>query len=294
MTKGIGNVDYVRQGSEVAVQGQFSSNWDYLYQASTVQNPKFNIGDRIVTPDGRVFRYALAAATCDPEFGTYQPLKTIPNAVAPAQSVIQGPLLGPTGASVTIAAGAVGSNAVTITVGASAGAAANGAIAADELRGGYIVIGNGTSQHPQMRGIVGNTAVAAGGGTSDLYLDASLTTAVTVGTTNLETMLNPYANVKGDQAGGAYVSFVGIPAVRATVGQYFWLQTWGPVWITSDGLTADDADDRIVYFKTNGSLSSRMEITEGSHPVYQPAGFCIDASSAGSSNAPMVMLQLSI
>jgi hypothetical protein len=289
MAKGIQNVEYVRQGSEVTVRDQ--PNWSFIYQTSTVINPEYFVGDRVVLPDGRVFRYSKAAATCDPEFGAYTGLKTITNAVAPAQSVINGPIINQFGTNATIVAGAVGSNVVTITVGAGDGSLGTGAVAVDELRGGYIVVGNGANQHPQNRGIIGNTVVAAGGGTCDVYLDAGLVTAVTVATTNIEAFLPPYANMKGDQAGGAYVTFLGIPAVRATVGQYFWLQTWGPTWVTSDGLTADDANDRTVYFATNGSLKSRTEVAGD---LYQPAGVVMDASSAGASNAPFVMLQISI
>jgi hypothetical protein len=289
MTKGIWDVEYVRQGSEVTVANQ--PNWDFLYRASTVIDPRYNVGDRCVTPDGRVFRYSKAAATCDPEFGAYTGLKTVTNAVAPAQSVISGPILNQLGSSVTQTAGQVGVNVVTMTMAAGDGSLGTGVVAADELRGGYIVIGNGVNQHPQMRGIIGNSAVAAGGGSCDVYLDASIVTAVTVGTTNIETFLNPYANMKGDQAGSAYVTFLGVPAIRATVGQFFWLQTWGPCWVTSDGLTADDANDRTVYFATNGSLKSRTEVAGD---LYQPAGVVMDASSAGASNAPFVMLQISI
>lgn len=292
-TRGIGNVDFIRQGSEVAVQDQ--PFWDFIYQTSTVKSDKYNVGDRVVTPDGRVFRYAKAAAVCDPEFGAYNPLKTIANAVAPTQSVISGPVLNSFGSANTTTAGSLGANVVTITVGATAGVAGDGVIAEDELRGGSIVIGNGTSQHPQMRGIIGNTAVAAGGGTCDVYLDASLIAAVAVGTTNIEALYNRYSAVKGDQAGGAYVSFLGVPAARATVGQYFWLQTWGSCWITSDGTTGAAANGREIYFMNNGSVVSSDKLVDGATNVlYQRAGFALDASSTGASNAPMVMLQISI
>jgi hypothetical protein len=256
-----------------------------------VKSTRYNIGDRVVTPDGRVFRYSLAAATCDPEFGAYNGLKTITNAVAPAQ-------VDPTSPNVlgyVPTAGKVGSTAVTITVGATDGSLGTGRVAVDELRGGYIVIGNGTSQHPQMRGIIGNDVLTTAGGSVNVFLDAPLITAVTVGTTNLETLLNPYANVKGDQAGGAYVSFLGVPAVRATVGQYFWLQTWGPVWITSDDTTGAAANGREIYFVNNGSVVSSDKLVDGATNVlYQRAGVAIDASSTGASNAPIVMLQISI
>lgn len=251
-------------------------SWDFIYRASTVRDEKYHVGDRVVTPDGRVFHYALAGGTCNPEVGAYQPITTITNAVLPTQ--------------VSPASAAVGSDVVTVTVGATDGAASDGVVAADELRGGYVVLGNGSAQHPQMRYILGNTAVASGGGTSNLTLDAPLNLALTVSTSNVEVLMNPYDNLKGDNSGGSYVTFMGVPARVATSGQYFWLQTWGPCWITSDGNTCDGASDRMIYFVANGSVVSGADATIENG--YQFAGVAMDASSSGNSNAPFVMLMV--
>ena len=292
MTKGIRNVEYIRQGSEVTVADQ--SNWGFINDVSTTKHRTYNLGDRVVTPDGRVFRYAKAGVGgVASEFGASQlvALKNITNAVAPAQVNPTSAILG-----VVPTSGVIGSTVVTITVGASDGVAANGALALDELAGGYIVIGNGTSQHPQMRGILGNDVLAAGGGSVNVYLDAPLTAAVVVSTTNIEAMLNPYANmVSGNVGGNGYQSFLGIPATTATVGQYFWLQTWGPCWITSDGTTGAAVNGRELFFMNNGSVVSSDKVVDGATNVlYQRAGFAIDNSSAGASNGPFAMLQISI
>jgi hypothetical protein len=250
-------------------------NWDFLYEASTIKHPDFNVGDRVVLPDGRVFRYSKAGtAGVVPETGAFNSIKTIAVAVAPAQGT---------------GCGAKGNRKVTITVDAAAGVAGDGVFAADELKGGYIVIGNGSAQHPQMRQIISNPAVD-GAATCDLTLDAPLTTAVTVGTTTLEATMNPYNFL---QCGtNEYASFLGIPAISATVGQYFWLQTWGPCWITSNSNTCNSANDRTIVFVANGSVVSSDDVTLESG--FQIAGFAMDASSSGASNAPMVMLQISI
>jgi hypothetical protein len=283
MTRGIGNVSYVRQGSEVVVQGDYASNWKFLYTASVVKSEKWNVGDRVVTPDGRAFRYAKAGGVCAPEFGAYNPLPTIVNAVAPAQSVIQTPIQG-----LVVVAGTLDANVVTITKGATAGVNADGVLALDELRGGYIVVGNGANQHPQNRGIVGNPASVAGAASLDVYLDAPLTAAVTVGTTNIETMLNPYEFLKADQSATAFMTFLGLPVVSATLGQYFWVQTWGPLWVTSDNNTGKIAGGRDVLFAANGSLVS-MNAT---YACLQRAGVGMDSNLGAASNAPMVMLQI--
>ena len=286
MSKGIGNVEYIRQGSEVTVANQ--ANWGYIYTASLTKSEKYDVGDRVVTPDGRVFKYSYAAAVCDPECGAYNTIKAITNAVAPAQATIQSPIVGK-----SVVAGSLGASVVTVTVGSGDGILGSGLIAADELRGGFIVIGNGTSQHPQMRGIIGNSTVAATGGACNVYLDSPLTTAVTVGTTNIEAMLNPYAYLTGGLTTSAngYSTFLGVPAIRATAGQYFWLQTWGPCWISSDGNTCNGAIDRTIYFVANGTVQSGADVTLESG--FQPAGVAMDTSSAAASNAPFVMLQIS-
>ena len=281
MTKGIGNVDYIRQGSQVTVADQ--PNWSFLYQVSAVKPERYNVGDRVVTPDGRAFRLSKAGGTCNPEVGAYNPLPTIVNAVAPAQSVIQSPIQGQ-----VIQAGALGSSVVTITKGAGSGVLGGGIVGLDELRGGYIVIGNGGGQHPQMRGIIGNPASPAGAASLDVWLDAPLTAAVTVGTTNIEAMPNPYSYLLADNAATGGMTFLGLPVVVATVGQYFWSQTWGPVWVTSDNNTGKIAGGRDVLFAANGSLVS-MNAT---YACLQRAGVAVDSNVVGASNAPMVMLQI--
>lgn len=278
-------------GSAGYVGTSTQSILDFLYVASSTINPLYRVGDRVTTPDGRVFRYSKANGIQYPQGGSYNPLKTIDVAVAPAQAT---------------GAGLVGSRTLTITKAATAGVAGDGVIAENELAGGYVVIGNGSGQAPQMRGIVANPASAAGAASLTITLDAAITplyisgTAyqlVTVGTTTIETYYNPYANLKnGLVTSTDYASFLGVPAVYCTTGQYFWLQTWGACWITSNSVTCDQANDRDIYFVGNGSVVSGYDVTfTADHPLkFQKAGYALDASSSGSSNAPMVMLQISL
>lgn len=252
-----------------------TGGWDFLYRASSVKDERYNVGDRVVLPDGRVFRYAFAAGTCNPEVGAYKAKKTNTVAVAPAQAT---------------GAGAVGSRTVTVTIDTEIGELATGVLTENELAGGYVVIGNGADQHPQMRMIVSHPALATTGGSLTLTLDAALITAVTVGTTTIELMESPFYNLKADMSGGDYVTFVGIPAAVATDNQYFWVQTWGPCWITSDGNTCDSARDRTIVFVGNGSVVSSNDQTMESG--FQVAGVALDMSGSGASNAPMVLLQI--
>jgi len=274
-----GSVKINRLGGQGLVRYPVAGEIDFLYVASVTKDPKWNLGDGIELADGRRFRYCKAgAAGVVPETGAVTTLKTITVAVAPAQAV---------------GAGAVGNHKVTLTVASGDGAAGTGLLAEDELKGGTVVIGNGSAQHPQMRGILGNTAVAAPGGVCTLTLDAALTIAVTVNTTTIETLCNPYATVVLTND-ASYQTFIGVPCVVATVGQYFWLQTKGKCWITSDTHTCDQAYDRDIYFVGNGSVVSGYDVPyTSSHPLmYQKAGVAVDVSGSSASNAPMVNLQL--
>jgi hypothetical protein len=240
---------------------------------SITQN--YPLGTKREYPDGRVFRYVFAAEALEPEFGCLYTLKSITNAVAPAQAT---------------GAGAIGDVKVTLTVAAGDGKAGNGAIALNELAGGYVVIGNGTNQHPENRRITANTAVTAPGGVCTLTLDEALTIVVTVGTTNIEAVMNRYGYVKnGNTSGDGYQTFIGLPARRVTTQYYAFVQTQGIIWATSDGATCNSAGDRQIYFANNGSLVSGNDVA-GDINVQQLAGHAVDASSGGASNAPFVDL----
>jgi hypothetical protein len=252
-------------------------DWSFIYKVSTVKDPKWNVGDRFVTPDGRVFRYAkVGTAGVLSSFGATVRASSNISVLAPAQ---------------TADCGAVGDRKVTITIAAADGRAADGVVAEDELRGGYIVLANQSSS-AQCRCILGNTAVASGGGTTIVTLDGPLTAAIAAGTTYTEILLNPYAFLEifgGTNAD--YQSAVGVPAVTATVGQYVWVQTWGPLWVVPGGATTpgDSVNDRTVCFVGDGSINGSAHITNENG--YQAAGFIIDS---GSTTPPFIMLQISI
>jgi hypothetical protein len=262
MAKGTANVSYVRQGSQVTADDV--PNWDFLYESSTLKDPRWNPGDRVVLPDGRVFRYAKASA-----------------AVASTSLAVS------FSAAVKIAfeafagASAVGDTKVTIN---------QASITADELRGGYLVFNHGTSL-PVFAGIIGNTASDSSNNVV-VYIDRSLPVAVTTAL-SFEILSNPYAAVNQASTNGTR-SFAGIPAAAAANGAYFWVQTWGPIWAAPQASVAATAYIREVYFRHDGSLDIRTAAGDLTAFVTdQRAGFVIDQSDAGQ-GPPLVMLQVSI
>ena len=280
-------------GHNEMVSQRTQPEWDFLYWASTVKPDGFNVGDRVDLPDGRVFRLAMAGGTVYTEFGCADAHATNANAAAPTQQSLADLGITFDVASNTPAPGAIGSKYVTATIASPFGYTGDGSLLENELCGAYIVIGNGISQHPQMRQITRHAALASAGSLT-VELDAALTTAVTVGATRIEIMSNPYYGLTYSTSVGAYATFRGMPAIGATVGQYFWVQTKGACWITSNSTTCDQANDRDIYFVNGGSVVSGYDVTyTSSHPLmYQKAGVAMDASSSGNSNAPFVNLQL--
>ena len=281
-------------GRSGLVQSSNAPDWSFIYRASTVKDQEFSVGDRVVIPDGRVFRYAKSGTGgVLSSFGAQSSDMVLISVVAPAQTTLTAPGFPATTGRIC---GAVGSWVVTITVASGDGVAADGVVAEDEFRGGYIVIGNQGSS-AQNRGIIGNTAVASGGGTSVVTLDGPLTTAVTAATTYIEVLHNPYSNMRlGSAVRLERSSFLGIPAVTSTVGQNFWLQTWGPTWIVPSGTPGSDQpgyanNDRDVFFVGDGSIYGGHAATVESG--FQRAGTIIQSDVSGAGGPPFVMLQIS-
>jgi hypothetical protein len=235
----------------------------------------------------KTFIYCYAGGNVNTEWGVYKSKKTNAVAVAPTQATAAAQAAAYAGE--TLAAGAAGSKYVTITIDSTIGHLATGQLWANELAGGEIVIGNGSGQHPQQRTIVSHPALAAAGSLT-VKLDSPLERAVTAATTTIENMESCFSYVKADGSGGEYVTFLGMATVEAVSGQWFWLQTYGPRWITSNSVTCDSALDRTILFAGNGSVVSSNDQTVENG--FQIAGYALDTSGSEASNAPMVFLTL--
>jgi len=250
------------------------------YGVDTVQ--KYPLGT-LIRRGGRTYMYCYANGTVHTEVMAYKAKKSNTNAVAPTQDTTVDPVTG-------VAAGKAGSYYVTVTIDTEIGILTTGVLSENELAGGYIVIGNGTSQHPQNRMIVSHPALETTGGSLTLNLDSPLERDVTASTTNIELIESPAYCLKADNSGGEYVTYLGVATAVAKSGEFFWLQTWGPVWITSDGNTCDSAMDRTIVVVGDGSVRSSNDVTLESG--FQKVGIALDMSGSGASNAPFVLLQM--
>ncbi len=237
-------------------------------EASTTQH--YNIGSRMVTDD-RTFHYGKAGNTLDCGLGAF-------NAITQHVSFA------------LVAIAAQGAYSLVVTVGGGDGVLANGNIALNELVNGYIVIWPADMSEVMNRRIVGNTAVT-GGGVMTVTLDRPLSGAL-VGTDHAEILASPYLNVQTAAPAFGFHSVMGMPPIAATVGQYLWLQTWGPVWITPGG--AGNASvgflNRRVYFREDGSIDENPVGT--GYADSQLAGYVLANAPGEGQGAPFIQLML--
>lgn len=279
MAKGkIRSIDLGAQGE--AVFDDLNTN-DFLYEHSTIKHPEFNVGDRVRLADGRVFRYAKCGVALTSQKYT----------------CANGSRLAMTYSTdfVIAEAAAIGARSVKITVveekvwgPGDVYASPSGILAEDELRGGMIDLYRGDDR--QMRGIIGNTALAVDGTEITIYLDASLRTAMQAGD-KLEVLNNPYAYVVQDNSGWA--SVLGVSAVVVTADEYFWVQTWGLCRITPQaGAIGENIDGREFYSKNNGVIPLYDRIVAETTSA-QHLGFLMEKSgNEAVAAAPFINLQI--
>ena len=238
-------------------------NIEFLYEHSSTKNPEYNIGDRVLLPDGRVFRYGLMANS--------------------GQECSKGVKFGGTMADHGIA---LCSPAKAEDIGATSFTVASQTFAVDELRGGYCCLYTAGSTYQQF-GIVGNSAASAS--TVTIYLDHPMTTAL--GATNgIEVLPNPYRYLTYINDVD-YNSVAGIPVSVPASGEYFWIQTWGPVWCNPGPYgQGGAATERTLIFWTDGQL----RVASDGYDSMQRAGFLMTRDALGTDSPPFLMLQISV
>ena len=264
-----GKAKVVHMGNVKGVAHSAVPEWDFLYTTSIVRDSRFYPGDRVLLPDGRVFRYGKAVtAIADKNHGLrfWAQLDDGVTYVVPDQGQ------------------ALGDRTIHLT--------ASGRIV-DDLRGGYLIVHSHGAHNDQFRGILGNTATDSDGDIT-VYLDAPLTIALTVAM-GIEVLPNPYGDLRvrsadNGVAGDHYSSVAGMPNVlTAAVNQYLWLQTWGPCWVNPKGFSVQTGR-RGVWFDYEGSIVyANANVVSYS---LQYAGFLLEREDAGGTGAPMVNLQI--
>jgi hypothetical protein len=242
-----------------------------LYNESADQ--LFWYGKRLMTLDGRVFRYSGSKTALLSGYGAfnYTTVATQNGAVLPYATL-------------------AGDSKIRITI-ANTNGYGGGAIEKDELVGGYIEIQEGAAS-AVTRMIVANDYVSTAGGVITVTLDGPLVAAYTVSSW-ADMVLNPYRYLgKGSLD---YNAVMGVPTINRTSTYNGWIQTWGPCYVVAGGgdtVPGNSANDRMVGFVGDGTVNGYTALTVESG--YQPAGFIIDSTASGTGAVPLVMLQISI
>ena len=241
MAKGKAQVNYVGQESQITSMD--APDWGFIYETSLVKDAKWNVGDRVVLPDGREFRYALSSAACISGQG--------------CEFTATGAVYG-----YPIATYAAGVHEVVLADSGSTTVLTHAAAYAEDVfRGGYYLSHDhpGGNANDQFRGIVGN-AYSPINGVLRLYLDGPLHKAVDTNEFT-EIFENPWAAIRTSSS--SYLAVAGVPAVEVSAANtYFWVQVKGPCFVApqstviqnqigcfwrhdgslQDGATAYDAD----------------------------------------------------
>ena len=225
MSKGKAKVNYLHREGLVGMSD--TPDYGFLYATSLTKDPKWNIGDRVVLPDGREFRYAKSSAACISGQGC------------------EFTAVGINAYQAALVAQDIGDKQVTVPA-----CTHSAAFVENELRGGYVLIYDGSTNNVQFRGIIGNDA-SVKNSAFVVYLDSPLTEAVVASTSAIEAFENPYSGLRTGTSEER--SIAGVPAVKVTATlTYFWVQTRGPCWVAPQGGVNDK--DRGCYWRHDGSL----------------------------------------
>ena len=244
----------------------------FLNETSTTQSPDWAIGDRVVLPDGRAFRYVKNHSTA----ATANPGRLVFNAnVIPGIASTHGKET--TGAIVL--AGATSQTDILDTE----------TRAVDYYAGGFIVM-YGTAPNIHVARITGSTA---GIGTSvDVVFDRPI--AFDISASNQVTLYpSQYSNVRQQGAQAGFAGAVGLCLVPLAVSAFGWIQTWGECWITATnwGSTGPGCATglRDVYANTDGTI---MPLIDSSAVAKQRVGHVIHMGDGSAYGDGMIMLQI--
>jgi hypothetical protein len=263
MAQGQAKVKYV--GSNADVMYRSATLWDYIYSTSTVKDPNYEIGDRVVLPDGREYRYSKSASAITGAMGCKFSL---------------------TGHQAYTAFGAAhvaGVTAITVPAGTHA------ALTKDELRGGMVIIFDATGGGTCTRGILGND-VSLADVAYTLYLDGPTHIAITTSDA-IEVFANPWSALVNST--DVVLPVAGVPATAvAATATYFWCQTKGLTFINPQAAVGTTNGGVGVNWRHDGSLEdveTALAVTVAENDSTQYAGYCVAGSASG--NGPLFNLQ---
>lgn len=237
-----------------------------LYESDLTQN--YDLGAKEELPDGRVFRYAKStgAGVLLPKRGCHF---TDVGYIAYTSFVVSA---------------AQGATEITIPADSS-----HGTLLEDQLRGGYVIIFDGSAVNDVTHEIVGNDA-ANSGALFKVRLATPLSVTITASDA-CEVYSNPWGALAS--AGGVTLPFVGAPMYSVTAAaNYFWVQTKGIKFVDPQSGVGGENGGLVAYWRHDGSVqkaeTSLSGVTVPAADTIQPAGTVVAGSMAG--NGPLINL----
>jgi len=196
---------------------------------------------------------------------------------------IQGDAYLATNEMLTVApAGAIGDKTLTIVTTLFIGGGGAGVVLKDELKGGYVEIFPVAGGAFMWRKITGNSANV--GDNTIITVDRPFNVAVGVGS---QVGLHPSiyrAIVPPGSIAAGYGVATGVPPVPIPLATpFFWLQTYGPVWLASTGAQPLSAGyDVDAYMHQDGTIGTSLGETIGTvQPSPQRIGHVMGAALYG-------------
>jgi hypothetical protein len=187
------------------------------------------------------------------------------------------------------AAAVAGATSIYVTTTANSNYA--GVAVKDYMKGGQVIIFSATGpEYSFTCGIIGNSALAAYG-TLRIDLDTPIPFALTT-SDYAEATASPWYKVTlgtGTVLDQHLASCCGVPAVRATNGQYLWVQTKGPCWVSPAATLGVGSNNRGAWFQADGSLTDQDAALAG---VGQYAGWVMANDYGAGQGAPFIWLQI--
>ena len=184
---------------------------------------------------------------------------------------------------------AVGAKTLIITIGAD-GVLSDSAIAENELAGGYVVVFPRTAANTYdsfVCRILKNTATTTTADEITLTLQDEI--PIALDTDSLaECIHNPFAGCQTDSVLAHPV--IGFAHAQVTGAKWFWLQTWGPIWVSIQAAVGVAGVQGVVA-RHDGSLDI-ADATVSGYISSQAVGHIMSETSAGAQAAPFVMLQI--
>lgn len=192
------------------------------------------------------------------------------------------------------AAAAIGDKTLVIDIANTDGVDKDGAIAANELAGGFVVI-FGHDDDAHVCRILENTVMTAAlisAGTPEMTLTLAdeINATLVADADHAECMahwaLGCEYNTNNEEP------VVGVAHKKVTADYWFWLQTWGPCWLgPSSSGPCEAAHKHQVVFESTGEVDNHDD-SSAILEFQQHAGFGLCHANANGQGAPFLMLQI--